>query len=154
MVATTPSRINRRAISAQSHCDSDRPRVSGRSQAILTMWRATEGGKGGLSPAPRPIAQAVESALEIASDPFAGVLLGHAGQSGGSDEGFAVGDGQDGAAAASQAQGDGGAAEAGLKGVAFLGRETHDELGLAATHDDPPGVGSSGPPTEKIDERR
>src|SRR3954463_7126596 len=103
MVATTPSWINWRAISAQPHCDSDRPSVSGRSQAILTMWRATEGGKGGLSPASRPIAQAVEGLVEEAADPLADMLLGHAGLEAGGDERFAVGDGQDGPAAASQA---------------------------------------------------
>jgi hypothetical protein len=75
------------------------------------MWRATEGGKGGLSPASRPIGEAVEATVEIASDPLADVLLGHAGLAAGGDEGFTIGDGQDGAAAASQAEGDGGAAK-------------------------------------------
>src|SRR4051794_40959993 len=111
MLETTPSRANSRAISAQSHWESERPSLSGRSRAILTMWRATEGGKGGLSPASRPIGEAVEALVEEAADPPADMLLGPAGLAAGGDERSPTGDGQYGAAAASQAQGDGGAAK-------------------------------------------
>src|SRR3954467_6082367 len=45
MLATTPSATSWRAISRQSQKDRERPRSSGRSQAILTRCSATSGGK-------------------------------------------------------------------------------------------------------------
>src|SRR6266446_18229 len=50
MASTTPSRTNCRASSALSHCDKDRPITSGRSQANLTTYNATTGGKTGRRP--------------------------------------------------------------------------------------------------------
>jgi hypothetical protein len=94
----------------------------------LTTWRATEGGKGGLAPAPRPVVEAVESVVEEAADPLASVLLGHAGDPTGPDERLAVGDGQDDAAAASEAVRRGSASESGKEGLTFLGREGDDQL--------------------------
>src|SRR5262245_43772027 len=104
MPGTMPSRTNARAISAQSHCDSDRPRRSGRSQASLTVCSATAGGEGGLAPAAGSILQAVEALGREALDPLAEVLLGQAGLACGADEGQAVSDGQDRPAAAGQSQ--------------------------------------------------
>src|SRR5687768_16067333 len=45
MAGTIPSSTNARASSAQSHCDRDRPRWSGRSLAIVTRCIATSGVK-------------------------------------------------------------------------------------------------------------
>src|SRR5215470_12266736 len=103
--STTPSRANCRAISMQSHCDSERPRSSGRSQAILTTYSATSGGKGRLAAAPGAIVQAGEATVEEALHPLADMLLGQADQSG------PLGDFEDGPAPPGQAQGGRGAAE-------------------------------------------
>src|SRR5512144_229668 len=121
MLATMPSRTSWRAISAQSHCDNDRPLRSGRSQAILTACRATEGGKGGLPPASRPIVQALQASGEEALDPLADMLLSQADASRGPDQGSPVGDGQDRLAATGQSQGGGCAAEPVFEETTLLG---------------------------------
>jgi hypothetical protein len=60
-----------RASSRQSHCDSERPRDSGLSQASLTSCTATSGGKkNGLAPAPGLIGKAVQAPLAEAPEPF------------------------------------------------------------------------------------
>src|SRR5689334_2088710 len=110
MLATMPSRTSSRAISAESHCDDERPLRSGRSQAILTACRATEGGKGGLAPPSRPVLQALQAAGEEALGPLTDMLLGQADPAGDPGEGQAVGDGQDRLAPAGQPQGCGGTA--------------------------------------------
>ena len=84
---TTPSRTNCRAISVQSHCDNERPSSSGRSQAILTTYIATSGGKDRLAAASGAIVQAVEATLEEPLDPLADMLLGQADQPGHGDQG-------------------------------------------------------------------
>src|ERR1700722_13781164 len=78
MLATTPSRTNCSANSRQSHCDKERPSLSGRSQAILTTWRATSGGKDGLAPGSWSIRQASYPLVEEAPHPLAGVTDSHA----------------------------------------------------------------------------
>jgi hypothetical protein len=105
MLETTPSRTNCRAISVQSHCDRERLSSSGRSQAILTTYIATSGGKGRLAAAPGAIVQAGQAALEEPLDPLADMLLGQADQPGHGDQGCALGDFEDGPASPRQSQG-------------------------------------------------
>src|SRR5690242_8511451 len=76
MLATTPSRTSWPANSRQSHWDKERPSLSGRSQAILTRWSATVGGKDGLSPASWLVGEARQPLGEIAFGPLAGVAHG------------------------------------------------------------------------------
>src|SRR4051812_31872136 len=90
MLATTPSRTSWSASSRQSHWDRERPSFSGRSQAILTRWRATVGGKSGLAPASRLVDETRESLAEVALNPFAGVANGQAGGLGSGFEGVAA----------------------------------------------------------------
>ena len=111
MRSTTPSRTNCRAISAQSHCDKERPSSSGRSQAILTTYNATSGGKDRLAAAPRAIVQAGDAALEEPLDPLAHVLLGQADQAGHLDQRGALGDLEDRPTTPGQSQRGRGAAE-------------------------------------------
>src|SRR5262245_49030357 len=138
MLGTTPSRTNARAISAQSHCDRDRPRRSGRSQASLTACTATAGGKGGLTSAAGSVLQALEALGQEPLDPLADVLLGQADLACGPNEGQAVGDGQDRPAAAGQTQRRCGAPEPVLQVMTLFGGEDDHQLRRAATHDDPP----------------
>src|SRR5262245_7909653 len=138
MLGTTPSRTNARAISAQSHCDRDRPRRSGRSQASLTACTATAGGKGGLTSAAGSVLQALEALGQEPLDPLADVLLGQADLACGPNEGQAVGDGQDRPAAAGQTQRRCGAPEPVLQVMTLFGGEGDHQLRRAATHDDPP----------------
>src|SRR5512142_3239258 len=77
---TTPSRTNRRAISAQSHCDNDRPRSSGRSQAIFTTCIATSAGEGRLAALAGAVAQPFQAILQELRDPLPHVLLRHVDQ--------------------------------------------------------------------------
>src|SRR5262249_61078555 len=76
MLETTPSRTSCRAISVQSHCDNERPSSSGRSQAILTTYIATSGGKDRLAAAPGAIGEAGGAAVEEPLGPLADSLLG------------------------------------------------------------------------------
>src|SRR3954469_15008737 len=96
MLDTTPSRTNCRAISVQSHCDKERLSSSGRSQAILTTYIATSGGKDRLAAAAGAIVQAGEAIVEEPLDPLADMLLGQADQPGHGDQGGAFGDLEDG----------------------------------------------------------
>jgi hypothetical protein len=52
---------NWRLMSAQSHCDSERPAVSGRWQASFTACIATAGGKDRRAAGARAILQAVQT---------------------------------------------------------------------------------------------
>jgi hypothetical protein len=122
---TTPSRTNWRAISAQSHCDHDRPASSGRSQAIFTTCLATSGGKDRLAAATGAIAQPVETIRQEPLDPRAYVLLGQVHQPGDLDQGESVGDPQDRPTPPGEAQGGGRAAEVLLQLIAFLGGQDH-----------------------------
>src|SRR3954447_6043676 len=88
--STTPSRASGSARARQSHWDKERPSLSGRSQAILTRCRATEGGKGGLAPAARLVGEALQALGEVAPGPLAGVADGQPGGAGGVLEGVAA----------------------------------------------------------------
>src|SRR5512138_123221 len=70
ILSTTPLATNWRAISRQSHCDSERPSLSGNSQAILTAWSATAGGKNRRATGTGGIRQALKTMLLKASPPF------------------------------------------------------------------------------------
>src|SRR3982750_990096 len=111
MLGTTPSRTNCRAISVQSHCDSERPSSSGRSQAILTTYIATSGGKDRLAAATGTIVQAGDAAPEEPPDPLAHMLLGQADQPSHLDQRGPLGDLEDRPASPGQAQRGRGAAE-------------------------------------------
>jgi hypothetical protein len=65
---------------------------------------ATSGGKDRLAAAPGAIVQAGQTALEEPLDPLADMLLGEANEAGHGDQGGALGDFEDGPAAAGQAQ--------------------------------------------------
>src|SRR5579883_2622364 len=91
MPATTPSATNVRAISAQSHWQSERSRSSGRSQAILTTCRATAGGENGPPARPRPVLQPVNPRGHEALGPLTHVPLGHAHMGGDMRIGLAAG---------------------------------------------------------------
>src|SRR5262245_19826091 len=103
--ATTPSRTNWRAISVQSHWDKDRPRSSGRAQAILTTYIATAGGTARPSAGPRAGMPGGAAAVEQVLDPLADMLLAQADRPGHGDPGSPLGDFQDGPAAPGQSQG-------------------------------------------------
>jgi hypothetical protein len=70
MLSTTPLVTSWRAISWQSHCDSERPSLSGNSQAILTAWRATAGGKNRRATGAGSIQQPLKPMLLKASPPL------------------------------------------------------------------------------------
>jgi hypothetical protein len=71
MLSTRPSCSSCRASSVPSHWERDRPRVSGRSQAIFTRWTATSGGKHRLSAPARLIGKPRPALIEKALEPFA-----------------------------------------------------------------------------------
>src|SRR5439155_6888493 len=77
IAATTPLRTNSRAISAQSQVESERPRRSGRSHAILTTCRATTGGKNRRAAGARKIRQALDAFRDEALDPLACIVPLH-----------------------------------------------------------------------------
>src|SRR4051795_7066448 len=89
MLATPPSATSGRAISRQSQVDSERPRSSGRSQAILTRWRATSGGKDRLAAGSGLVAEAGQSLGPESLGPLAGVADADAASPGGLHEGVA-----------------------------------------------------------------
>src|ERR1700741_2716431 len=76
ILTTMPSRSNCRASSTQSHCDSERPSLSGRSQAILTRYNATEGGKDRLTAPASLIVQTIDAPSQKTVDPLAGIANG------------------------------------------------------------------------------
>src|SRR5947209_3207362 len=85
MVGTTPSATIWRANSWQSHLARERPYSSGRSHAILTRCSATSGGKDRRSAGALLVLESCQAVGQEAADPFAGILGGQAGGSGGSD---------------------------------------------------------------------
>src|SRR4051812_30117392 len=154
MPGTTPSRTSSRATSAQSHCDSDRPLRSGRSQAILTACSATEGGKDGLAPAPGSVVQARQAVGKEPLDPLADVLLGQTDLSRGARQAHPIGDRKDRPASPCQAQRGGRATEPVLQELPLLRREGNHRSGLAAAHDEPPAVDPCGPTAARIGKSR
>src|ERR1043165_1853232 len=82
MLSTMPSRTSCRASSTQSHCDSERPSLSGRSQAIFTRCNATEGGKNRLTASACLIVQPIDAQSQETADPLAGIANGQTGDAG------------------------------------------------------------------------
>src|SRR3954467_13955526 len=68
--STTSSAFSRRANSAQSQCDSERPSLSGRSHAILTRCTATSGGKDRRATGSFAIPESGDALLAEAFDPL------------------------------------------------------------------------------------
>src|SRR5947208_10545917 len=90
MPGTTSSATSCRAISRQSQKDRDRPRSSGRSQAILTRCSATSGGKDRLAAGSGLV---VEPGEPVGSEPFgplARMPRAQAGEPGGLLQGLAL----------------------------------------------------------------
>src|SRR5947209_17310120 len=100
MPVTTPSATSWRASSRQSHSDSDRPRSSGRSQAILTRCNATSGGKDRLAAGSGPVAEAAQAVGSEAFGPLADVADAHPAALGGVLQGQAAFEQQEDASAA------------------------------------------------------
>src|SRR5947209_17867634 len=90
MPVTTPSATSWRASSRQSHSDSDRPRSSGRSQAILTRCSATSGGKDRLAAGSGLVVKACEPVGAEPFGPLADVPRAHAAESAGLLQGLAL----------------------------------------------------------------
>src|SRR5579883_228725 len=134
MLATTPSRTNWLANSRQSHCDSERPSLSGRSQAILTRWRATVGGKDGLAPASRLVGQALQPLGQVTLGPLAGVADGQARAASSVFEGVALVQQQKQAAASGQPLFEVGGAEPVFQFLKIAGRELDNEGRFAPAH--------------------
>src|SRR3954447_15872722 len=90
MLATTPSAASWRAISRQSQKERDRPRSSGRSQAILTRCSATSGGKDRLAAGSGLVVEAGEPVGSESHGPLADVPHVHAAEPAGSRQGLAL----------------------------------------------------------------
>src|SRR4051812_32111584 len=89
MLGTTPSATNCRAISRQSQKDSERPRSSGRSQAILTRCSATPGGKDRLAAGSGLVVKSSEPVGPEPLGPLADMPHAHPAKSGGLLQGLA-----------------------------------------------------------------
>src|SRR5688572_23259583 len=96
MASTTPSRTNCRASSALSHCAKDRPTTSGRSQASLTTYNPTTGGKNRPSAGAFLVVQTVEAVRDKAQRPFADMPFAEFHVSSGGGKRLAVGQQQHG----------------------------------------------------------
>src|SRR3954449_10464659 len=90
MLGTTPSATSWRAISRQSQKDRERPRPSGRSQAILTRCSATSGGKDRRAAGTRLVTKAGKPQGPIALGPLADMPHAHAAEPGGVLQGLAL----------------------------------------------------------------
>jgi hypothetical protein len=75
MASTTPSWTNCRASAALSHCDTERPTTSGRSQASLTTYNATTGGKNRPSAGSFFVRQSLEALRHEAQGPFSSMAF-------------------------------------------------------------------------------
>src|SRR5215472_5177269 len=105
MRGTIASATSWAANSWQSQKLSDRPCSSGRSQAILTRWSATSGGKDRLAAGSGLVAQAHQSLVKVAPGPFADMAHAQAASLGGLLQGLASLEQQQEAAAPGQASG-------------------------------------------------
>ena len=136
MLGTTPSATSWPASSWQSHSDSDRPRSSGRSQAILTRCSATSGEKDRLAAGPGPVAEAGQAVGSKPFGPLTDVPHAPAAPFGGVLQGQAAFEQQEDAAAAGQAGGTLGGALPTLD-LRSVGRGQDDAQGrFAAAHGD------------------
>src|SRR4051794_138262 len=102
MLGTTPSATSWRAISRQSQKDRERPRSSGRSQAILTRCSATAGGKDRLAARSGLVMKSGEAVGPEPLGPFADVPHAHPAKSGGFRKGLALFEQEQGPAPACQ----------------------------------------------------
>src|SRR5262245_18092457 len=137
MLSTTPSRTNWQANSWQSHCDSERPSLSGRAQAILTRWSATAGGKDGLAPTPGLVLEAAQALGELSFGPVARVAERESDGACGRREGLALVPQKQQSAPACQPLSKGGRAAPVLQFLLFAGEEVDGEGALAAAHGKP-----------------
>src|SRR4051794_35924322 len=90
MLGTTPSATSCRAISRQSQKDKERPRSSGRSQAILTRCSATTGGKDRLAAGSGLVLKSGEAVGPEPLGPLADVPRAHAAEPAGCLQGLAL----------------------------------------------------------------
>src|SRR3954470_19911652 len=90
MLGTTPSATSWRAISRQSQKDRERPRSSGRSQAILTRCSATAGGKDRLPAGAGLVVKSGEPVGPEPLGPLADVPHAQAAEPGGLLQGLAL----------------------------------------------------------------
>jgi hypothetical protein len=134
MRGTTPSVTNCRAISRQSQKDKERPRSSGRSQAILTRCSATEGGKDRRAAGPRLVVEASQPLASKPLGPLAGVPHAQATPLGGVLQGHSLFQQQQDATPAGQSGGAGGRPLPTLDFCTVRRREDDGQGGFAATH--------------------
>src|SRR3954452_16698691 len=136
MLGTTPSATSWRAISRQSQVDRERPRSSGRSQAILTRCNATSGGKDRLAAGSGLVSEAVEPMGPESLGPLAGVPHAHAAGPGGLHEGLAPFEQEQETSSSGQSGGAGGGPLPAFDlGADFRGQMDR-QGGFAATHGD------------------
>src|SRR5512142_1010677 len=107
MLETIPSVTTCRAISRQSQVDNERPRSSGRSQAILTRCSATWGGKDRLAAGSGLVAEAGQAVEAVSLGPLADMSDAQAAHRGGVLQGPALFEQEQGAAPARQPNGAG-----------------------------------------------
>src|SRR5215472_4317018 len=136
MRGTIASATSWAANSWQSQKLSDRPRSSGRSQAILTRWSATSGGKDRLAAGPRLVAQASQSLVAVSLGPFADMPHAQAAGRGGLLQGPAALEQQEEAAAPGQSGGGSRRSQPVLDLGPVGGGQDDDQGGLTATHGD------------------
>src|SRR4051794_20615769 len=134
MLGTTPSAASWRAISRQSQKDRERPRSSGRSQAILTRCSATSGGKDRLAAGSGLVTKAGEAMGPIPLGPLADVSHAHAAEPGGLLQGAALFEEEEDAAPACQPSGAGGRALPALDLGSIFRGQGDGQGGLAAPH--------------------
>src|SRR5947209_399352 len=103
MLSTTPSLTSWRAISVQSQSESERPPVSGRSQAILRAWLRTTGGKRRLSTTSFSVLKSLQALVEEARHPFTDMPFRQSCPTSGLGEFVALADQQDGLGSAGKA---------------------------------------------------
>src|SRR5262249_36593212 len=125
-----------RAISRQSHCASDRPWLSGRSQAILTRCNATSGGKGRLAAGSGLVAEAGQAVAPEPFGPLADVARAHPAPLGGVLQGQGPFEQQEDAAPAGQAGGAFGGALPALDFRSVGGGRDDGQGRFAAAHGD------------------
>src|SRR3954449_6769665 len=134
MLGTTPSATSRRAISRQSQKERDRPRSSGRSQAILTRCSATSGGKDRLAAGSGLVVKAGEPLGSESFGPLADVPHTHAAKAGGFLQGLAPFEQEQDTAAACQPGGTGRGALPALDLSSLFRGQGDRQGGLAAPH--------------------
>src|SRR5262245_26213498 len=136
MLGTIASATSWAASSWQSQKLSDRPCSSGRSQAILTRWSATSGGKDRLAAGSGLVAQARQSLVTVSLGPFADVARAQAAGRGGLLQGPALLEQQEEAPAPGQSGGSLRRPQPVLDRGPVGGGQADDQGGFTATHSD------------------